>query len=39
MGDDRTNHPLHHPLFEADERSILTGVVTMACAVLKYWEL
>jgi amidohydrolase len=36
--DGRTNHPLHHPLFEADERSILTGVVTMACAALKYWE-
>ncbi len=37
-GGHRVNHPLHHPQFEADERSILTGVVTMAAAVMKYWE-
>jgi amidohydrolase len=35
---DRPNHPLHHPLFEADEHSILMGVVTMASAALKYWQ-
>ncbi|MGB8699472.1 MAG: amidohydrolase, partial [Thermosynechococcaceae cyanobacterium] len=33
---DRTNSPLHHPQFEVDEQSILTGVVTMAYAAYNY---
>lgn len=36
---DRLNHPLHHPKFEVDERAILTGVVTMAYAVCKFWQI
>lgn len=32
------NHPLHHPLFEVDESSIVTGVVTLAYTVYKYWQ-
>ncbi len=35
---DRHNYPLHHPHFEVDESAILTGVVTMAYAVYKYWQ-
>ncbi|TVQ46879.1 MAG: amidohydrolase [Gloeocapsa sp. DLM2.Bin57] len=31
------NYPLHHPQFEVDEASIITGVVTMAYASYKYW--
>lgn len=31
------NHPLHHPLFEVDETSIVTGVMTMAYAAYSYW--
>lgn len=31
------NYPLHHPKFEVDESSILTGVVTLAYAAYKYW--
>jgi amidohydrolase len=39
VGHDRkTNYPLHHPKFEVDENAILTGVVTMAYAVYKYWQ-
>jgi amidohydrolase len=34
----QTNFPLHHPQFDADERSILVGVTTMAAAVMKFWE-
>ena len=34
---DKHNYPLHHPLFEVDESSIVTGVVTLAYAVYKYW--
>jgi amidohydrolase len=34
----KTNYPLHHPKFEIDEDAILTGVVTMAYAAYKYWE-
>ncbi|MBE9028343.1 amidohydrolase [filamentous cyanobacterium LEGE 11480] len=34
----RLNYPLHHPLFEPDEKSIVTGVVTMASAAMKYWH-
>jgi amidohydrolase len=36
---DRPNHPLHHPQFEVDETAIVTGVVTMATAAYKYWNL
>jgi len=33
-----TNHPLHHPQFEVDESAIVTGVVTLANTVYKYWQ-
>ena len=40
VGHDRkTNYPLHHPKFEVDEDAIVTGVVTMAYAACKYWEM
>jgi amidohydrolase len=32
------NHPLHHPQFEVDESAIMTGVVTLAYAAYKYWQ-
>jgi amidohydrolase len=32
------NPPLHHPEFTIDESAIVTGVVTMAYAVWKYWH-
>ncbi|MBD2124163.1 M20 family metallopeptidase [Trichocoleus sp. FACHB-262] len=35
---DKFNYPLHHPQFEVDESAILTGVVTLAHAVYKYWQ-
>ena len=35
---DQTNYPLHHPKFEVDEDAIFTGVVTMAYAAYKYWQ-
>jgi amidohydrolase len=35
---DRTNHPLHHPQFIADEAAIVTGAVTLAYAAYKYFE-
>ncbi|HEY9693939.1 MAG TPA: M20 family metallopeptidase [Oculatellaceae cyanobacterium] len=35
---DRNNYPLHHPQFQVDESAILTGVVTLANAVYKYWQ-
>ncbi|MBD1895242.1 amidohydrolase [Coleofasciculus sp. FACHB-129] len=35
---DRKNYPLHHPQFEVDESAIITGVVTLAYAVCKYWH-
>jgi amidohydrolase len=34
----QSNHPLHHPLFEVDETSIITGVMTMAYAAYSYWN-
>ncbi|WP_413175760.1 M20 family metallopeptidase [Anabaena azotica] len=38
--EDRTiNHPLHHPQFEVDESAIITGVVTLAYAAYKYWQI
>ncbi len=36
--DQGTNYPLHHPKFAVDERCLLTGVVTMAHAICKYWQ-
>ena len=36
--DNKTNYPLHHPKFEVHEDAILTGVVTMAYAAHKYWQ-
>ena len=36
--DREINHPLHHPQFEVDESSIITGVVTLAYATYKYWR-
>ncbi|MGB3613898.1 MAG: M20 family metallopeptidase [Elainellaceae cyanobacterium] len=36
---DRPNYPLHHPKFEVDESAIITGVVTMAYAAWKYWQM
>lgn len=35
---DKTNYPLHHPQFHVDETAIVTGVVTMAYSVYKYWN-
>jgi amidohydrolase len=35
---DKQNYPLHHPQFEVDESSILTGVVTLAYTAYKYWH-
>lgn len=32
------NYPLHHPLFEVDESAIVTGVVTLAYSVCKYYK-
>lgn len=36
---DRPNYPLHHPQFEVDESAIVTGVVTLAYAACKYWQM
>lgn len=35
---DKPNYPLHHPQFQVDETAIVTGVVTMAYAVYRYWQ-
>lgn len=35
---DKPNYPLHHPLFEADESAIVTGVVTLAYAAYRYFN-
>lgn len=35
---DKPNHPLHHPQFEVNESAIITGVVTLAYSVYKYWQ-
>ncbi|HHP7245376.1 MAG TPA: M20 family metallopeptidase [Elainellaceae cyanobacterium] len=35
----QTNYPLHHPKFYVDESAIVTGVVTMAYAAYKYWQM
>ncbi|AOY83528.1 M20 family metallopeptidase [Moorena producens JHB] len=34
----KLNYPLHHPLFAVDESAIVTGVVTLAYAIYKYWH-
>ncbi|MBE9179630.1 amidohydrolase [Oculatella sp. LEGE 06141] len=35
---DQPNYPLHHPQFHVNEAAIITGVVTMAYSVYKYWH-
>jgi amidohydrolase len=35
---DKPNYPLHHPQFEVDESAIVTGVVTLAYTIYKYWQ-
>jgi len=35
---DKPNYPLHHPQFEVNESAIITGVVTLAYSVYKYWQ-
>ncbi|MEQ9551345.1 MAG: M20 family metallopeptidase [Coleofasciculus sp. G3-WIS-01] len=35
---DKPNYPLHHPQFEVNESAIITGVVTLAYAVYRYWQ-
>ncbi|NEP56896.1 MAG: amidohydrolase [Symploca sp. SIO2G7] len=35
---DKPNYPLHHPQFEVDESAIVTGVVTLAYAIYRYWQ-
>lgn len=34
----KTNYPLHHPKFEADESAIAVGVVTLAYSAALYWQ-
>jgi amidohydrolase len=34
----KLNYPLHHPQFEVDEQSLLTGVITMAYSAYQYWQ-
>ncbi|NEO96773.1 MAG: amidohydrolase, partial [Moorea sp. SIO3G5] len=34
----KLNYPLHHPLFAVDESAIVTGVVTLAYGIYKYWH-
>ncbi|AOX03087.1 hydrolase [Moorena producens PAL-8-15-08-1] len=34
----KLNYPLHHPLFAVNESAIVTGVVTLAYAIYKYWH-
>ncbi|AFY62333.1 M20 family metallopeptidase [Synechococcus sp. PCC 6312] len=36
---DRPNYPLHHPQFDVDERAITVGVLTLAHAAWKYWQI
>lgn len=35
---DRPNYPLHHPQFNPDEQSILTGIITLAYTAYNYWH-
>ncbi|PZV04298.1 MAG: hydrolase [Leptolyngbya sp.] len=37
--DRAVNYPLHHPKFEVDESAIASGVLTMAYASYRYWQL
>ncbi len=37
--DRAVNYPLHHPKFEVDESAIAAGVLTMAYASYRYWQL
>ena len=34
----KANYPLHHPKFEVNEKSIATGVITLAYAAYKFWN-
>ncbi len=36
---DQPNYPLHHPQFDVDERAITVGVLTLAQAAWKFWQL
>lgn len=36
---DRPNYPLHHPQFDVDEKAITVGVLTLAHAAWKYWQI
>lgn len=36
--EDKKNYPLHHPRFELDESSIITGVITMAYSAYQYFS-
>ncbi|MFN4279078.1 M20 family metallopeptidase [Thermosynechococcus sp.] len=36
---DRPNYPLHHPEFDVDEQAIPVGVMTLAHAACRYWQL
>lgn len=35
---DKPNYPLHHPKFDVDETAIITGIVTLAYSIYKYWQ-
>lgn len=35
---DKPNYPLHHPQFDVDETAIITGIVTLAYSIYKYWQ-
>lgn len=39
FSDRAVNYPLHHPKFEVDESAIAAGVLTMAYASYRYWQL
>lgn len=36
---ERPNFPLHHPQFDVDESAIMVGVLTLAHAAWKYWQI
>ncbi|WP_298613868.1 M20 family metallopeptidase [uncultured Thermosynechococcus sp.] len=36
---DRPNYPLHHPAFDVDEQAIPVGVMTLAQAACRYWQI
>ncbi|MGF1458295.1 MAG: M20 family metallopeptidase [Leptolyngbyaceae cyanobacterium] len=35
---EQPNYPLHHPRFEVNETAIAQGVMTLAYAIVRYWE-